>query len=67
MYADDLVLITASLTELQKLVNIAITEFESIGLTVNSTKSSFIRLGRLRNNQSLSAKIGINGVHNRFL
>ena len=46
MYADDLVLITASLTHLQRLIEICIQELSSIGLCLNANKSNIIRVGK---------------------
>ena len=60
MYADDLILLSASLTHLQKLVNIAVDELDLIGLQVNAKKSSFMRIGRKP--KFPCAKIIINGL-----
>jgi len=60
MYADDLILLSASLTHLQKLVNIAVDELDLIGLHVNAGKSSFMRVGRKP--KFPCAKISINGL-----
>ena len=45
LYADDLVLISLSMTRLQRNVNIINDYFNSISLFLNTSKSSFIRVG----------------------
>jgi hypothetical protein len=45
MYADDLLLMSISITELQTLVNICVKEFSSIGLSINIKKSICMRIG----------------------
>jgi hypothetical protein len=45
MYADDLVLISASLYKLQKMINICLDEFHNLDLTINVKKSDCIRFG----------------------
>ena len=45
IYADDLVLIAPSVTELQNMIKICELELQSIDLTINSTKSVAIRIG----------------------
>ena len=53
MYADDLILITASLTNLQKLICLCNSELSLIGLTLNAKKSAFICVGKkLRSNRT---------------
>ena len=49
MYADDLILLSISLSDLQYLVNICVTEFRKIGMHINTTKSACIRVGLLHN------------------
>ena len=46
MYADDLILISASLCHLQKMINICTAELTEINLSVNSKKCALIRIGR---------------------
>src|SRR5688572_17588682 len=45
MYAHDLLLISTSVTDLQKLVTICIDEFELLDLSINASKSSCLRIG----------------------
>ena len=45
MYADDLLLISTSVTDLQKLVTICTDEFELLDLSINASKSSCLRIG----------------------
>ena len=45
MYADDIVLLTASVEYLQKLISLCNTEFNSIGLDINVAKCSATRVG----------------------
>ena len=45
MYADDIVLLTASVEHLQKLISLCYSEFDSIGLDINVAKSSATRVG----------------------
>ena len=44
-YADDLLLLSISLTDLQAMVNLCATEFEAIGLALNIKKSVCMRIG----------------------
>ena len=44
-YADDLILLAISLCDLQRMINICVTEFDGIGLSINSNKSACIRIG----------------------
>ena len=46
MYADDLVLISSSLSELQAMIYLCCTQLESIDLFLNETKSSCMRIGK---------------------
>ena len=46
MYADDLNLLSASMYQLQKMIDICIKEFESLDLTINIKKSACIRFGK---------------------
>ena len=45
MYADDLLLLSISLTDLQAMINLCATEFNAIGLTLNIKKSVCMRVG----------------------
>ena len=45
MYADDLLLMSLSLHDLQAMVNLCVKEFEAIGLSVNISKSACLRIG----------------------
>jgi len=45
MYADDLILLSISLVDMQSMINICVEEFDSIGMIVNSQKSSCLRNG----------------------
>ena len=46
MYADDLILVCASLSHLQALVNICVNEFSYMGLAVNAKKCGLLRVGK---------------------
>ena len=46
MYADDLVLLSPSIDQLQRMVNICNEEIKNIGLQLNSSKSFFLRFGK---------------------
>lgn len=45
MYADDLLLLANSLSDLQAMINICVHEFSAIGLSINTTKSACMRIG----------------------
>ena len=45
MYADDLMLMASSLTDLQSMVNLCVNEFRSLGLSINIKKSHCIFIG----------------------
>ena len=49
MYADDLILLTISIRDLQCLVNICLKEFALIGMNINSAKSCCLRIGPRHN------------------
>lgn len=49
MYADDLVLLSISLCELQLLINMCLEEFKNIGMSINITKSCCLRIGKRHN------------------
>ena len=46
MYADDIVLIAASVTMLQKMIDIVAEEASDIDMTFNASKSAVIRIGK---------------------
>ena len=46
MYADDIVLIAASLTMLQKMIDVVVDEARNIDMTFNASKSAVIRIGK---------------------
>ena len=46
MYADDLILVSASLCQLQKIINICVDELSEINLSINTKKCALIRIGR---------------------
>ena len=60
MYADDLVLVSASIFNLQRMVNICLEEFNSLDLKINVKKSACIRFGK--NCNSNCSLISINNV-----
>jgi hypothetical protein len=45
MYADDLLLLSVSVTDLQKIVSICIKEFDLLDLSLNVSKSAYLRIG----------------------
>src|SRR6218665_827307 len=45
MYADDLILISASLCDLQSMISICTEELESLDMTLNVKKSQVMRIG----------------------
>jgi hypothetical protein len=49
MYADDLILLSISLHDLQCLINICLKEFQSIGMEININKSACMRIGNRHN------------------
>ena len=49
MYADDLLLLSASLCDLQSTINICCEELDKLDMTVNVKKSQLMRIGRLHN------------------
>ena len=60
MYADDLVLISPSLTGVQKMINVCISEFNNLDMKINATKSTCVRFGRGFN--SACAPLEIDGL-----
>ena len=49
MYADDIILMSISVTDLQALVDICVTEFEELDMIINIKKSMCIRVGQRHN------------------
>ena len=49
MYADDIILLSISVCDLQQMVNLCIEELSVIDMIVNSTKSDFLRIGKRHN------------------
>ena len=45
MYADDLILLSTSISHLQKLIDICVKEFNAIGMEINIKKSCCMRIG----------------------
>jgi len=62
MYADDIIFVTASLTDLHKLIKLCISELEIAGLSINANKCAFIRVGRTKKYHMSPVNIDINGV-----
>ena len=46
MYADDLLLLSISLADLQKMINVCASEFKILDMHINVSKSSCIRIGK---------------------
>ena len=49
MYADDIILMSISVTDLQALIDICATEFEELDMIINIKKSMCIRVGQRHN------------------
>ena len=47
IYADDLLLLSISLADLQKMINICASEFKILDMHINVSKSSCIRIGQI--------------------
>ena len=60
MYADDLLLLSLSIYDLQKMVDICFNVFNSLGLSINISKSACLRIGPLHN--SPVAGISVNNT-----
>ena len=60
MYADDLLLISGSVSKLQKMVDICLNEFCQLDLQINANKSNCLRIGKCHKN--VCDLISINGV-----
>jgi Reverse transcriptase (RNA-dependent DNA polymerase) len=61
MYADDILLLSLTLRDLQKMVDLCVREFEAIGLSINISKSACIRIGPKHN--LTVASISVNGTN----
>jgi len=57
LYADDIVLVSASLSHLQAMINICTEFITSIDLTVNSAKCKCMRVGKQYKNQTNMVKV----------
>ena len=62
MYADDLLLMSLSLHDLQAMVNLCVKEFEAIGLSVNISKSACLRIGPSHNKPIENVTINGNAI-----
>ena len=62
MYADDLILLSPTVTDLQKLVNICVDEFTLLDLSLNVSKSSCLRIGPRFNVRCASISAGSNTI-----
>ena len=60
MYADDLLLLSVSISELQTLIDICIAELGLIDMVLNANKSSCMRIGKRRQNNA--ANLTANGL-----
>ena len=60
MYADDLLLLSLSIRDLQLMVDLCSKEFKAIGLSINFTKSACLRIGPCHNADI--ASISVNGI-----
>ena len=45
MYADNLILMSISVSDMQYLIDLCVSEFHDIGLEINITKSACLRVG----------------------
>jgi Reverse transcriptase (RNA-dependent DNA polymerase) len=61
MYADDILLLSVSLSELQRMLNVCVTVLSELSMEINIKKSSFLRCGaRYKHN---TAQMLIKGQH----
>ena len=60
MYADDLVLVSASISDLQSMVDVCINELNSLDMKINAKKSSCIRFGKGYKNDC--AQVSVDGI-----
>ena len=58
MYADDLVLLSASVAQLQTMITICADELQSLDMTINVNKSCCIRFGK--RNKFVCTKLKMN-------
>jgi len=58
MYADDLVILTSTISDLQAMVNIAFTTLSKLKMKVNEKKSACMRVGPLFRTQPCNITIG---------
>ena len=52
MYADDLLMLAISVSDMQKMINICKVELDFLDMKINVKKSSFLRIGK-RNNKDI--------------
>jgi len=45
LYADDIILMSASVSDLQRMINVSVLELGNLDLIINSAKSKCIRIG----------------------
>jgi hypothetical protein len=57
MYADDLVLLSASVVMLQKMIDLCVHEVNGLEMTFNVSKSAVVRIGPAYNNKCVSLKL----------
>ena len=60
MYADDLVLVSASISDLQSMIDVCVNELNSLDMKINAKKSSCIRFGRGYKNDC--ALVSVDGI-----
>jgi len=60
MYADDLVLVSASISDLQSMIDVCINELNSLDMQINAKKSSCIRFGKGYKNDC--AQVSVDGI-----
>jgi len=65
IYADDLVLLSASLTVLQQMVNVCEQEMAYLDMKFNTAKSTVLRIGKSRN--KACANILLCGINLQFV
>ena len=62
MYADDLLLLSLSISDLQKMINLCQSELSSLELTLNNSKSVCLRIGPRHATPIASVAIGVNQI-----
>ena len=60
MYADDLVLVSASISDLQSMIDVCIDELNSLDMKINAKKSSCIRFGK--GYKTDCAQVSVDGI-----